>query len=384
MKIAVASLGDPQNFITWSGIPASIYLQLKSNGHEIHPIELKFPKEPWTYNWIRRYFIRTGKKWFLSAVEPKILKIIGAQLDLQVNLLQPEVVIVFHGDWIAYTKYNIPTCIIHDATFANNLDYYPPFSNLSKRSIELGNKMYKLALEKSATAIFSSTWASESAEKDYGIPSNKLHTIPFGANLPYFPSEEEVKYWISKRENSKICNFLFIGIDWERKGGKDALEFISILNEIGIKSQLTIIGCIPAIEEKYSRLVNILGFLKKGCASEYEMIKDCLIKTNALLLLTHAECFGCVYCEAGAFGLPSLGRDTGGVPEIIKDGKNGFLLNKNESLLNLALRWKLVWETPDLYIKMCKTARQEYNSRLNYKEFTLKLENILKNIINHL
>ena len=44
------------------------------------------------------------------------------------------------------------------------------------------------------------------------------------------------------------------------------------------------------------------------------------------------EGFGKVFIEAAYFRLPSIGANTGGIPEVIVDGKSGFVIDKHEEL----------------------------------------------------
>jgi glycosyltransferase involved in cell wall biosynthesis len=381
MKIAIASLGDPSSVGTWSGIPANIIASLKKNGHVIHPISLTRPEEPWHYNWLRRFYWRTQNKWFLSAVEVRSLKAVSSQLDQAVNALKPEVVLVIHGDWLAYSTFQYPACIIHDTTFASIVDYYPSFSNLATRSLRLGNEMYQKSLDRAKAAVYSAEWASQSAINDYRIAASKVFTIPFGANLYESPTQREVGEWIAARERSESCNFVFIGTQWKRKGGPEVLRFIEALHRLGIQSRLTIVGCSPDIPFELKDFVDLTGYLKKDNPSEGRKLKEILIGSHALILPSEAECYGCVYCEANAYGLPALGRDTGGVPEIIKDSVNGILLGSDELPESFAARWASIWQDRSAYRALCHSAYSEFKKRLNYDVFADKLQQVLANLV---
>ncbi|WP_137463714.1 glycosyltransferase, partial [Escherichia coli] len=45
-----------------------------------------------------------------------------------------------------------------------------------------------------------------------------------------------------------------------------------------------------------------------------------------LLLPTIADCYGMVFCEAAAFGLPVVATDTGGVSSIVINERTGILI----------------------------------------------------------
>lgn len=382
MRIAIASHGDPFAISTWSGIPANIAKALKERHHTVLPVFLQKPKDPWYYDWYRRFYYRFQKKWFLAEVEPRILKQMAKQLDDAVQHANPDVVIIIHGDFLAYATFDTPAVIVHDATFASLLDYYPAFSNLTERSVKAGNLMYKMALEKANAAVFSASWASRSAENDYGTAVDKIHTIPFGANLDVVPDSAQVAEWISVRANQNVCNFLFLGVDWERKGGPDALEFVIELNRRGVAARLWIAGCSPSIDKKARPYVVNFGYLRKDVEEDVNTLSKLLVDAHALLLPSIAECFGCVYCEANAYGLPAIGRATGGVPEIIKNGINGLLLEMDESPAVLAERWKEIWVDKHRYQQLSLSSRMEYTDRLNYEVFVQEFELVLSPIFN--
>lgn len=380
MKIVVASLGDPKKMSTWSGIPAHIINALEKNSHEVIPITLVPPTDPWYYTWVRRVFWHLQKRWFLASVERNYLKGIAKQLDYKIATVNPNVVLVIHGELLAYTSFLQPAYIIHDTTFFTLVNYYPAYTNLTSRSVKIGNKMYKQALERATGAIFSSNWASHSAVKDYHISQSKVFTIPFGANLIQVPKSQDVKDWIIKRSCGEMCNLLFLGIDWERKGGPDSLRFVAELNRLGLKSQLTIVGCLPHVPSEMEQYVNVIGYLNKDIPSEATQLETVLKESQALLLPSLFECYGCVYCEANAYGLPALGRYTGGVPEIIKDGINGLLLMNGETPESFAVRWAAYWTNPQAYHVLSIQSRKEFDEKLNYEAFIYKLEAIIENV----
>ena len=103
------------------------------------------------------------------------------------------------------------------------------------------------------------------------------------------------------------------------------------------------------------------------------MLHQLYLSATALLVPSHAECFGCVYCEANAYGLPVIARDTGGVSAAVVDGKNGLLMSPDESPEDLALRWMGIWKTPESYIHLSQNARHTYEQTLNYDVFVDRL-----------
>jgi hypothetical protein len=69
-----------------------------------------------------------------------------------------------------------------------------------------------------------SEWVKESVHKDYGIEETKIHVVGVGASLG-----------VDVNRNGKApgCNILFVGRDWQRKGGQVLVEaFRNIKNRI--------------------------------------------------------------------------------------------------------------------------------------------------------
>ncbi len=384
LKVAVASYGDPRSVSTWSGIPAHIIAELEKQNFEVISISLKVPVEPWYYNWLRRWHWRVSKKWFLSSVDKKFLEVIGQQMDRQVGQNNPDIVLTIYADILAYTTFKQPACTVHDATFAGVVNYYSSFTSLTARSVRAGNEMYRKALARADAAIFSSEWASSSAIKYYNASPDKVFTIPLGANINHIPSNEEVGVWQEKRLKSSECNLLFVGVDWERKGGPFALRVVEELNKLQIKAHLTIVGVEPELPAHQLHCANKVGFLDKRKPSDVEELNKLFCEASALLLPSVAECYGCVYCEANAFGLPALGRDTGGVGEIIKDNINGLLVGENESAEDFAKRWAGLWMDKKKYAEMLNSSRIEFEQRLNYGVFVKNLSHVFNGVLkNH-
>ena len=51
-----------------------------------------------------------------------------------------------------------------------------------------------------------------------------------------------------------------------------------------------------------------------------------LASLDVFVLPTHQEALGTAFIEAGAMGLPAVASNVDGVPEVILDGKTGYLV----------------------------------------------------------
>lgn len=121
--------------------------------------------------------------------------------------------------------------------------------------------------------------------------------------------------------------------------GKGILEWVEATKEISIsndKIRFFWIGDDSHITEEYTleslrENLKELGFDKEIKLLGYRTDIPNILKGSDLFVLpSHKESFGIVYIEAMAMGLPVIGCNSGGVPDIIKEGR-GFLCEPKDS-----------------------------------------------------
>ena len=368
-SIAIASIKDAGDVRSWSGIPAHIGFALHDAGVRVFSSDGAQIREPWYYRWLRSGSWRLGEGWFLADVEPRILKQRAAALERNLRTATVDAVVSVLPDPIVATCPEMPTALVHDCTFALLLDYYAQFTRLSKRSVRLGHEAYAQALAHASVAIYSSEWAAKSAMRDYGADPARVHVVEFGANLRCPPSREQVQASVDARLSCDARRFLFLGAEWGRKGGGDAVALIQTLRKMGIAAFLDIVGCPMEGKSQAREFCIEHGFLDKSKKADRERLEQLLKGASFLVVPSLAECFGCVYCEANAFGVPSIGRDTGGVGQAIRPGVNGFLLSPARSMDELAEQLRPYLLDEDRYRKLAASARQEFEQRLNWGRF---------------
>lgn len=268
---------------------------------------------------------------------------------------------------IAHLKTDIPICYFSDATVSGIVDYYDSFANFSEKSIKISNEIEQKAINKSTTQIFPSKWAFDSAKQDYG--AQKPFLVKMGANIDENPQDKDV----IKQYDSAI-NILFVGVDWKRKGGDIVLETIDKLDKKGYNVQLTVIGCVPP---QTHHKMNIIPFLNKNLNDEMLKFHELFKKSHLFFMPTRAECFGIVFCEANAYGLPVITTDTGGIPSVIENGVNGFMLPLNAgSEEYFKVISNLISDSAKLR-RMAETSREKYLKDLNWKQWGKEMKEIL-------
>lgn len=265
-----------------------------------------------------------------------------------------------------------------DASFAGMLNYYKDFSAIHKSSIIEGNKTEQKAYQHANAIIFSSKWAAQTAIKNYIIDEKKISVIPFGANLPSNLSEKEVTNNINSK-NLNILKMLFIGTNWERKGGNKALEIVDYLNSKSIRTELIIIGCRP-FDLNIPQFVNQIGYLDKSLKEDRDQLDYHLKNSHYLLLPTLADCTPVVFNEANSYGLPVISNKTGGIESIIIDGENGILLSTNSNSEEFYDKISNYYDLNN-YQRLSKNSYLRYKNHLNWKVAGEKVNEILEEIV---
>lgn len=98
-----------------------------------------------------------------------------------------------------------------------------------------------------------------------------------------------------------------------------------------VKAKLLLCGDGPEISDTY-RLVSKLGIEDKVIfLGKREGVQEIYSIADALLLLSEKESFGLVLIEAMACGVPCIGTNIGGIPEVISDGENGYIVPLGDS-----------------------------------------------------
>jgi glycosyltransferase involved in cell wall biosynthesis len=278
---------------------------------------------------------------------------------------------------VPFLKTGVPIILMEGAPFAL-YKYYPQFSNLLKRSLYEANMLQELALKKASFILNPSEWAMRSVIEDYHIEQRKVRVLPYGANIDNPPPLDAI---LAQRQAS-CCRLLFVGVDWEGKGGDIAFETLVKLEEMGIQAELIVCGCVPPTSFSHERM-RIIPFLDRRDERQYQELQNLFMTANFFLLPTRRDLFGFVFSEASAFGLPAIATDTGGVSAAIKDGENGFLLPLSAGGSEYAKVIARIYRDKQRYAELVRSSRTAFDERLNWDIWAIEVNKIIGEMIEH-
>ncbi len=274
---------------------------------------------------------------------------------------------------IAHLETDVPIIYFSDTTFANLLEYYRPFSSLWPSSVREGNEIEQLAILRAAACSYPSEWAAASAVKDYGASPARVHVIPFGANIDRAPDRARV---VSRRLE-RPWRLLLVGIDWHRKGADRALEATIELVRRGRDVRLTVCGCEAPRGVKHPALT-VVPPIDKNDTTQYSRFEELMWEADAMVMPTRAECFGLVFCEASAYGMPVFATDTGGVRGAVIAGQNGQLLAPNAHAGEWADRIEALLGDERAYHAMVSSSNAVFNDRLNWRSWAQAVSDLIR------
>jgi glycosyltransferase involved in cell wall biosynthesis len=207
-----------------------------------------------------------------------------------------------------------PHFIYTDHTPLENLQYpaQKPATPISRDWVELEKGAYH-----NARIVFTmSSNISRSLVQEYGCLPQRVKCVYAGSNV----SAEPTEIIDSGRFHSQ--NILFVGVDWERKGGPALLEAFRSVRCSHPRATLTIVGCSPQINEP--------GVRVEGRVPLHEVAQH-YRSASIFCLPTLNEPFGLVILEAFSYGLPVVATRLGAIPEIVTNGKSGYLVAPHNS-----------------------------------------------------
>ncbi|MFP4458871.1 MAG: glycosyltransferase family 4 protein [Candidatus Zixiibacteriota bacterium] len=209
------------------------------------------------------------------------------------------------------------------------------------------------------------------------FPENRIKVIYNGIDFDYYENYQGAPLYESEKDEIVIGN---AGRMVEQKGQKYLIDIAELLKGNGLPFKILIAGdggrmkyLKSYTEEKgVSDCIIFAGFL--------DDIRPFFASIDIFVLTSLWEGFGYVLAEAAANAIPSIAFDISSNPELVEDGKNGYLIPPFE-VEQMAEKIVLLANNPELREKLgnfaIKNAREKFSIDNNIKE----LEDYLRSII---
>jgi glycosyltransferase involved in cell wall biosynthesis len=360
-RLAVVAPGDPLDVGTWSGTPFHATLALRA--HYADLIAVRSPRPGWV-DFARRAAKRLSRGRLDMYWSPSLAKYHAATLLKRLRAQGADTVIcIGNAPLSAFIAGHMRTIHVSDATVPLMRSYYREFSDLTPGLASSANELDKRSVRLSKACLFANDWAAQSAIDDYGADPARMHVIPLGANFePDCPVSDDSVV------DMDVCNLVFVGMDWKRKGGDIAVRIVQALHRRGMKVRLDIVGANPALTADPS-LIRVHGYVSKGNPEGRALFASIMERASFVLVPTRQECAGMFAPEANAFGIPVISTRTGGLDGTVTDGVNGYLLPLDAGPDAYADRILSIWSDPVRYAALRRSSLAQYRSLLNWRSW---------------
>lgn len=358
-KIACFAGGNPRDIQLWSGTP---YHALQALERHVDIAYVETQPFPEFWHKLAKIIRKATSNKIDIRMLPLCVKVASAASRRRLKACGADVYISFAASGMAsMLDEDLKQILVSDATSIAIAAYYPDLENLWGPCRTGYVAMEREAMRRAQVLTYPSYWAGASAEADFAMESAKIAVLPWG------PNGKPPSGVTPRTFGEGPLRLLFVGIDWQRKGGDIAITIAQDLNARGIPCVLDVVGVdASATALKVTDHVTFHGRLSKSVPRERDLLESLFAAAHLFVLPTKAEALGMVFAEAAAVGLPSISYATGGVETVVKHDHTGVLLPEGSTPQAFADAIDALVSEPARYEAMSCNAIADSRQRLNW------------------
>ena len=220
--------------------------------------------------------------------------------------------------------------------------------------------------------LWPSEWLRTAVDERYGLAPGVGKCVEWGAGI-------EAPEWSGPKvlDPKGTVRLLVLGRDWFTKGGPLTFDTLNVLRAQGVDAHLTVVGCVPP-DMHINEHVTVRAHLDKAVPAELALFEAALREAHFMVMPSH-ESYGFAFCEASAWGMPSLCLRVGGVP--VRDGENGYALPPGSGAEDFARLIREHLAAPERYTALSRTSRTIYETRLNWDAWGKRVKILLEEAV---
>jgi glycosyltransferase involved in cell wall biosynthesis len=259
------------------------------------PIEYRKARVPWTLN---------GGLAARRAVRSVIGEVDG--VFIHTNVLALLSVDLFR---------RVPTIISTDGTPYNKREMRLAYDLKPENAVaELAKRsLYKGVFSQARAFVAWSSWAARSFVEDYGCRESDVRVIPPGINPEDFAPGDR---------SHELPRILFVGGDFRRKGGDLLLDVFR--KRLRGRAELVLVT-----KEKLSPEAGVS--VHNDVVANSPKLRNLYATSDIFALPTRADCYPLVCMETLAAGMPLVASRVGGIPDLVREGETGHLLDIDDA-----------------------------------------------------
>lgn len=204
-----------------------------------------------------------------------------------------------------------PYTVFTDNTYSLTKRHFPDWAPLPPRQSRRWAELEAMTCREARYVFVPSDLVRETMIADYGCDPERVVKVGFGTAI--YEPQLSPRSWDTQAA-------LFVGIQFARKGGPTLLEaWNQVVRELP-DAELWVVGPKGAPPGGLPQGVRWLGYV-----SGRDALADLYRRASVFVLPSIFDPYPNVLREAMGHGLPCVGSDSGGIPEIIVQGETGVL-----------------------------------------------------------
>jgi phosphatidyl-myo-inositol dimannoside synthase len=247
----------------------------------------------------------------------------------------------------------------------------------------------RCGLENSTVIIANSEWTKKKMI-EFGIVQKKIVALPGGVTIKSLSSALDLK---KSRAQWNIPADAFVLLTvanlLPRKGVDTVIKVLPLLNQVFSNIVYLIVGdgdyketlCKLAARLELGDYVRFIGKINHDKVYNFYQMADVYIQMSRDTQLSdgfisNAETMGRTFLEASAAAKPIVASNLGGIPSVVKDGYNGFLIDDSQNLESIA---SALLKFADLNVKneMGRNGYKLVSERFSWQQIGTHMEQLM-------
>lgn len=230
-----------------------------------------------------------------------------------------------------------PYYIYTDGAFFIHYREYNQDHSHDKRDIQRIENAEAEFMRRSAGVWCSSQWVADRITREYGLEPGKA--IFVGTGPGDVPPPDEPVSWGN--------DLVMIAADFERKGGRLAVESVAEARKLGAGINLKFIGAEPPAEVLTQPFVEWCGWLDLKTDDGRAKFAKILSQAGAQILLSRNDLTPLAIAEASTYSKATIATAVGGIPEMIKDHQTGWLIRPDAAPAEIGAKLAEIFKQPN-------------------------------------
>ena len=262
---------------------------------------------------------------------------------------------------------DLPTIISLDATPINYDSVGAFYGHSTSGPLEkVKFRLNKRAFDHAEALVTWCQWAKDSLVRDYHVLPEKVTVIPPGVDLAQW--SHHTGHDRTRAAEGRLPRLLFVGGDFERKGGDILLQCFK--RELHDECELSIVTQSPVAPARNLKIYH-------NVTPNSDTLLRLYAEADIFVFPTLADCAPLAIPEAMAASLPLITTRVGAIPEMVRDGEQGFVIEPGDvDALTAAIRRLIA--SPELRARMGDRGRATVEDEYDAQRNAHRLLNVLK------